>query len=349
MTNSCRLDDKVFETRKGFTLIEVLVCCFIIGLLIGMTLPAVQSVRESSRRMKCLSNLHMISLAMQNYLSESGCFPPIACDTNFGGRATGVSMHIHSPFVRILSQLEQTSLFNAVNFANIPDFPIGAVQNITVMKCTLDALLCPSDAPAPVIGFGRCNYRFSIGPTHTTASGSRTAESFLGPFTYHRVYSAASFQDGLSNTAGVSERLQGDWTNGVKKRGGDYSLTSPRALFIVDSATAIAICSSLPATAKIESRGGESWFLSGLHFTNFNHCITPNNSKANCAMDDSVGTLHDRAVLAGVFPATSNHSGGVNIALMDGSVRFMKDSVNPMVWRALGTRAVGDVTNSSDY
>lgn len=335
---SCRF----VMSKGGFTLIELMVACFIISLLAGLSLAAVQAAREASRRITCANNLRMINLGMQHYLSETSCFPPMLTHTDMGIGTQNLSAHSFSPLARMLSHLDQQSLFNATNFTNIPDFPAGSQQNLTVMKCSVSLFLCPTDPKPSVPGYGRCNYRFSIGPTHTLAPGSSKPESFLGPFTTHKIYRSADYRDGLSNTVGVSERLQGDWTAGTTKAGGDYYLTSPANPSAREASAAIAVCSASPPDAKVESRGGESWFLSGLHFTNFNHCVTPNSNMIHCALDDEIEPMHQRLIHAGVIPPTSSHRGGVNVGMMDGSVKFINDAIQLSVWRALGTRSSGD-------
>jgi prepilin-type processing-associated H-X9-DG protein len=106
---------------------------------------------------------------------------------------------------------------------------------------------------------------------------------------------------------------------------------------------AISVCGSTTLNDPQESRGGESWAVTGFHFSDYNHCLTPNPAASNCALDDSTEDFHTRTLHAGVFSATSRHGGGVNAMLMDGSVRFVKDSVNLRAWRALATRSGGEV------
>lgn len=149
---------------------------------------------------------------------------------------------------------------------------------------------------------------------------------------------------------GGSERLQGNWLKHSFKTGGDYLLGNfpPNEVRYPDQA--VSLCSSLPAGSDEESRGGESWFISGFHFTSYNHCLPPNDKRPDCALDASgvSSSLADRVNLDGVFKATSRHPGGVNCLLMDGSVRFVKDSVNLNLWRAVATRSSGEVI-STDF
>jgi hypothetical protein len=114
--------------------------------------------------------------------------------------------------------------WGAVVFDLCPVDGAALQQNQTAMKVGLGVCLCPSDRQPPVPGYGRVNYRFSLGPTHRWAPGAPFPESATGPVTVHYVYTPADFRDGLSNTVGASERLQGNWLKGSFKLGGDYLL-----------------------------------------------------------------------------------------------------------------------------
>ena len=115
------------------------------------------------------------------------------------------------------------------------------------------------------------------------------------------------------------------------------------ALFDADHA--VRYCSELSLSLPQESRGGESWLVSGLHFTNYNHCATPNSKVPDCSLNSNdLRLLLFRINEQGVFKASSYHNGGVNALLMGGSVQFFANGVDVRVWRALSTRNVGEVT-----
>jgi prepilin-type N-terminal cleavage/methylation domain-containing protein/prepilin-type processing-associated H-X9-DG protein len=331
---------------SGFTLIELLVVIGIVGILLGLLLPAVQAAREASRRLECTNHLKQIGLALQSYASTHGLFPAIFSETISDPYDLDPHAgHGYSPLTRTLAELELAPLANAANLTLGHHVARSLNANLTVASVTVGLFLCPSDSRAGVEGYGRNAYRFGTGPTPWISPTPTVAVHTAGAFTMHVFYGPAHFPDGLSNTVGISERVQGDWTKEVFKKGGDYRL-APFGLVPVtpnDGAATVARCLELAPTLPVESRGGESWFYSGFHFTNFNQFLGPNPAVDACSFNDSLEGLSNRILHSGVFPATSRHPGGVNVGLMDGSVRFMTDGVQLNVWKALSTRNGGEV------
>lgn len=337
--------------RKAFTLIELLAVLAIIGLLIGLVLPAVQSAREVARRAQCVNNLKQLGLALHNYVVSHGYFPGVASQTS----DSVVSNRFPSPFefsphARMLNELEQSALYNSINFSLPPMIASGLNANQTAMTMSVSAFLCPSDGPSSVAGYARVNYRFSVGPTPRISPDLGSPSSWSGPFTVHRFYRPADFTDGLSQTVGASERLQGGWQGGSFRKGGDYRLSAELVFIPVlpgwqEADWSIGICAALPPVSEVETRSGESWILSGFHFGGYNHCAQPN-STTDCAMDQFREGLAGRAHHSGVFSASSAHPGGVNTLQMDGSVHFTKDAVDLQIWRARSTRAEGEILSS---
>lgn len=134
--------------------------------------------------------------------------------------------------------------------------------------------------------------------------------------------------------------MKGRYSNGdyLLTEAGDFGLGMDHD-FVDDAVT---ICSNAPPSTPEESRSGESWFFSGFHFTGYNHCTTPNSPVPDCSFTSGTEPIHNRTIKSGVFTARSRHSGGVNCLLMDGSMRFLGDSIDIQVWRALGTRQASD-------
>jgi prepilin-type processing-associated H-X9-DG protein len=149
---------------------------------------------------------------------------------------------------------------------------------------------------------------------------------------------------------GVSERLQGDWQQGAAAPG-DVRMDLQARLnkSEVTYEDAFDACRQAPAGMALDSRGGETWFLTGLHWTSYTHTAPPNPAFLDCLLDSlDPGPMRDLDQLAGnrgVISARSHHPGGVNGLLLDGSVRFMRDGVSLPVWRAIATRAGGEVVD----
>jgi prepilin-type N-terminal cleavage/methylation domain-containing protein/prepilin-type processing-associated H-X9-DG protein len=336
---------------RGFTLIELVVVLGVIAALMALLLPAVQSARDASRRIECVNHLKQIGLALHSYASTYGFFPGV--ETPSGTiRGVGVfSNHGYSPLARILPELEQRALYDASNLSGEATIPSWLWANLTVMSTSVSLFVCPSDSlRAP--GYGRANYRFCLGPGPWFSPGPTKEASWDGPFTVHRFYAPAAFTDGLSQTVGASERLQGNWIKGTWAPG-DYVLTGagengggPPFLSID---WGISVCEEASDTLPFEVRSGESWFLSGYHFSSYNHSVAPNARLRDCSIYSFTEGIHWRTLHEGVFTARSRHSGGVNTALMDGSVHFVRDGVNLSVWRALATRASGDIVPGDGY
>ena len=298
--------------RSGFTLIELLVTVFVLGVLIALLLPAVQAARGAGRRIQCINNLKQIGLALHHYESTHQVFPSIYSDSGitFNGRQmVPYADGGYSPLARMLSELELGPLLNSVNLTVGISDPWSILANQTVALASVGTFLCPSDLPPPVAGYGRVNYRFNTGPTPWISPVYGRPADWSGSFTMHQFYKVAAFPDGLSNTIGVSERLQGDWTKGTDKRGGDYRLADFGLGTIgeADGASQIARCISLASTFPLESRGGESWFFSGFHFTDYNHCMPPNPQFDDCSFDNGLEGIQARSIHSGTFAATSYH------------------------------------------
>ncbi len=211
----------------GFTLVELLVAVSIVGVLIALLLPAVQAAREGARRVQCTNNLKQVGVALHHYLSTHGLFPAIYSDsgyTSYRAHPVPYAGHGYSPFARMLAELDLGPLFNSENLTLGHSDPGSLLANQTVMLTSVQTFLCPSDDLPSVPGYGRVNYRFSIGPIPWISPDYAVPDDWSGAFTMHKIYSAASYPDGLSNTVGMSERLQGDWVKGVFKKVGDYRL-----------------------------------------------------------------------------------------------------------------------------
>lgn len=183
----------VCRRRSALTLIEVLVVISIIGLLVGLLIPAVQGAREAARRAKCANNLKQLGIALHAFEADRGTLPA-------GLDRQGHSLHIH-----LLPMLEQTQVYNAINFEFLSGIDGGV--NSTVRTIKLDVFACPSESRTPVAGglpsVGWTNYPGCIGDGR-----GETLRVYDGVFSIGQApYSSKNITDGLSTTVSMSEWL----------------------------------------------------------------------------------------------------------------------------------------------
>jgi prepilin-type N-terminal cleavage/methylation domain-containing protein/prepilin-type processing-associated H-X9-DG protein len=321
--------------RTGFTLIELLVVIAIIGVLIALLLPAVQAAREAARRSQCVNNLKQLGLSLHNYHDALGSVP--CSSRNWWGQ-----------FPMLLPYMEQQSLYNAMNFMfaeNVNGRTVtGGSTNGTAQMTTISVLQCPSDTDRLTNVQGHHNY---TGNTGSTANSLYAATIYNGPFASRG--SAIHFQDvvdGLSTTIAFSERVKGIGGNNA----GTMDILKPAGSFVkatISTGTPQAdnqACKASPmspsATLAPGDASGFCW-TNGAGCTNlYNHVMTPNTY--SCATNNSWDPW-------AAATATSRHSGVVNVCLMDGSVRSIKDSITPAIWWGLGTMAASEVVSQGSY
>jgi prepilin-type N-terminal cleavage/methylation domain-containing protein/prepilin-type processing-associated H-X9-DG protein len=321
----------MLRRRSGFTLIELLVVIAIIAVLIALLLPAVQSAREAARRIQCVNNAKQIGLAMHNYAGANNVLP--AAEMQFLGLANGSNF---SAMSQALAYMEQANLYNAINFSLFDVDP----ANSTAMVTSISGLICPSDTynPSPTFG-AQTNYMADMGSGIVWQSSlfapNQTLQPPNGVFYGNSATRFAEITDGLSNTGFYSERVIGDATTAIISPLADVFF-DPGAPLTPDDA--MAQCQALninnPAN-QIPMIMGVPW-IDGQHITL--HVTTPNTR--SCGF-----FIVNRAVM----PPSSYHPGGVNLLTGDGSVRFIKNSINLQTWRALGTRNGGEVISSDSF
>jgi prepilin-type N-terminal cleavage/methylation domain-containing protein/prepilin-type processing-associated H-X9-DG protein len=301
----------VSRYRSAFTLIELLVVIAIIAILIGLLLPAVQKVREASARAKCSNNLKQLGLAMHNYEGANGAFPP--------GR--NAYPKVVSAPARLLAYVEQASLQNLID----PDgtLAVGG-PNDAAAKNRLALLVCPSDpqgGQVPGSAYGGTNYVASNG-TGVTFDATGAITGYLKIPDGNGAFAQAptkilAITDGTSNTAAFSESLVG---NGAAVSAVPADPATAR-LVILEVAGG-----NDPTPADCDGgngtwnpRRGEQWINGHYGNTLYNHYYAPNpRGKWDCG-----NASHNKGLTA----ARSNHTGGVNLLLCDGSVRFVRDAV----------------------
>ncbi|WP_165067164.1 DUF1559 domain-containing protein [Paludisphaera rhizosphaerae] len=355
---------KIIKPRHGFTLIELLVVIAIIAVLIALLLPAVQAAREAARRSQCINNLKQMGLAAANYESSNQSYP-LSNATNVYGNSAG-SLTVVSSWANwsgqamMLPFMEQTALYSAANFMMNPGTATGFGQawytNTTVNNTIVSSFLCPSDGQtASNTGAKRINnYYGSYGVT-TDIWGRTGNINSTGVFAHLVAYGIGSVTDGTSNTIMWSEGLTGATTpKGKRTAVGATPLTQdydPRVIINggqvlnTNAQTTLTACNTAFATGTAISDGrGAFWAVGSPGYTYFNTVLTPNQQWSSCRTDGNNGPDY-----ASFINANSNHSGGVNVAFCDGSVRFLKDSIAQTVYWALGTKAGGETVSSDAY
>ena len=208
--------------RRGFTLIELLVVIAIIAVLIALLLPAVQAAREAARRSQCINNLKQIGIALHNYHDVIGSFPPGALSHYLGGNVTASQQNNWdcSAHTRLLANLEQQALYNAMNFSwGVFNDTTGTPINRTVTVTAINTFLCPSStragwpftgATAPLSSYNSPgnNYFASWGSSLEFAS-NQTGGPPNGPFPFYgpngHAIGIREIRDGTSNTIGFGE------------------------------------------------------------------------------------------------------------------------------------------------
>jgi prepilin-type N-terminal cleavage/methylation domain-containing protein/prepilin-type processing-associated H-X9-DG protein len=320
--------------RRGFTLIELLVVIAIIAVLIALLLPAVQAARAAARRIQCTNNIKQLALATLNYESTHGIFPPGQMKLTTRP-PTGFTL-----FVNMLPFLEQQPLFSGWNFNDGTDNIYGTTARSATI---LSALLCPADIIPTNPVLNGTNEWFAI----TSYGGNAGSQShpfsavtsdgiffYTGPaaptFSQVRI---AGITDGLSNTLFFGERSHFD---------PNYdSFALPGWTFFS------------------QTMGMWGWWASASGGYGLSDVAESTYSPINYVVPIAYGSTGAASLSATTFTTTyeylrvnafgSLHPGGANFAMVDGSVRFIKQTIAQPTYHALGTRAGGEVVSADAY
>jgi prepilin-type N-terminal cleavage/methylation domain-containing protein/prepilin-type processing-associated H-X9-DG protein len=300
--------------HRAFTLIELLVVIAIIAALIALLLPAVQSAREAARRAQCTNNLKQLGLAIQNYISTNNAFPlgiQYQADPLLPPTPPGSWCYTSGSWLVATSQyFEQGAVYNAMNF----NINMWSSQNVTVSGIGQSVLWCPSD---PVI----------TGLKYTYPAGSVAATPLTMYYSSYGANAGSFFQyAGItwsSNAALTACQIQPTFPS-TQSNGVIFMLTSISLASITDGTS-----NTLLASERAHGRFPASdlycwnWWTSGNYgdtmFTAY-YPINPFNKIVDfCCLDSGPDAY--------VASAGSFHPGGANFAFCDGSVRFLKDSI----------------------
>ena len=306
------------RSRNAFTLIELLAIMATIAILISLLLPAIQSAREAARRNQCQSNLKQFGLAMHNYLIAYNVLP-----TGLGGDKR-YSLH-----VMLLPYMDQGVIYHSFNMSLLAADASSPGPNSTGVYAQIGVLACPSD---PYVKAPETNYAGNLGDNRAAYRPNGVFE--VKPVGFQQI------TDGTSGTVAMAEFLVGRTDQVERLRAvfwpNDFATGPPLSLIQFSGR-----CFTLDG---MEARGnikGMLWTLGLRECTLYDHTLPIN--QPSC-----VSTASSKEV-AVATTATSLHPGGANCLFADGSVRFLKEVINPAVWRGLGTRNGGEVISAASY
>lgn len=318
------------RSRRGFTLVELLVVIAIIVLLVALLLPAIQKVRESANRMLCQNNLKQIGIALHNYHGDFNCFPE--------GRTLNTSFSVHA---QLLPYLEEQNTYRQIDFK----VPYNSPKNDAARLTNIKLFLCPSDGGdelPPALG-GRNNYYANQGsgilwglPPSDPTDPNYGMPAPDGVFYLKSKTKISDILDGSSNTACFSEKRRGDGSNAIATEYSDTFQPGTHPMTPDDAMMDAMMVDPNDLSMQGFSNVGAPW-IRGYHSTTIYFHVLPPNTRSAMFPPGRIATT-----------ANSWHPGGVNLLLCDGSAHFVANTIDMMMWRALGTRSGGEVICACD-
>jgi prepilin-type N-terminal cleavage/methylation domain-containing protein/prepilin-type processing-associated H-X9-DG protein len=340
--------------RRGFTLIELLVVIAIIAVLIGLLLPAVQKVREAANRMKCTNNLKQLALACHTYHDSYNGLPTVDGFTRGWG-----SMPRLLPFV------EQDNLYKLINFGD----NVTCANMAAVRQAALKVLQCPSDPDVANLFNDRTM------PVSGCAGGSGTPDGTSNRYLGYATSYVGSYGDGFNNIptepyggdgalarygcGGCASNNSGTPTAACPQPGVGYGGgRNHRGLFnYLGDSGPVRLADVTDGTSNtvllghiiVKGTSNSNIWMTSTGSANgtslpINWILRPCSRSAGLWID-KCGDPNFASWMGRGF--ASYHAGGVNIALVDGSVRFVRDNVDQRTFNALGSRAGGEVLDQS--
>ncbi len=335
-----QIERKMPSGRSAFSLIEVIVVIAVLALLMALLAPAVQTIRATSRRMQCQNNLRQLTQGLMQYHEVFGTLPPWAISTDVSCGSDG-ALTLVFPYIELPKKCEAIA---------------GGLRRVKLLECPADGDISGFESPL--------SYCLNVSSGEGAGSIAQGPFSTLDIFGKHMVR-LSDVSDGTSQTACLSEQV-------AHRAGGDAesAAANPARYFwlvTIPSVSAATVSNPLTPAALAErsaqtelsisdcnigprvfwaspQASSADWRQSNTNKTTYSHWLQPNGP--TCGPD---GLSADNPFLLNNRGAASAHSGGVNVAYLDGHVRFVSNSIDTKAWRAVGTRDGSDAAGEGAH